>query len=99
MAFLYADGDRGRGKSTEDADIFEGRFVELIPNEKIVEEVIFESQDDAFAGTMTVTTTFSPVTDGTKVTFLAENVPSGISAADHRAGMESTLKNLANFIE
>jgi uncharacterized protein YndB with AHSA1/START domain len=99
MAFLYADGDRGRGKPTEDADIFEGRFVELIPNEKIVEEVIFESQDDAFAGTMTVTTTFSPVTDGTKVTFLAENVPSGISAADHRAGMESTLKNLANFIE
>ena len=87
MAFLYADGDRGRGKSTEDADIFEARFVELIPNEKIVEAVVFKSDDPAFAGTMTVTTTLAPVTDGTKVTFWAENVPAGISESDHRAGM------------
>ncbi|WP_275265932.1 hypothetical protein [Sphingomonas solaris] len=41
----------------------------------------------------------TPVADGTKVSFRAENVPSGISEADHRAGMESTLKNLANFLE
>ena len=49
--------------------------------------------------TMTITTTLTPVRDGTKVTFTAENVPAGISAADHKTGMESTLKNLANLLE
>lgn len=99
MAFIYSETDHGRGKSTADADIFEGRFVELVPDELIVEEVRFESGNAAFAGTMRVTTTFLQVTGGTKVTIRAENVPPGISAADHRAGMASTLKNLANFIE
>lgn len=99
MAFYYPVGERGRGKTTPDADRFEGRFVELLPDEKIVETVEFESDDPAFAGTMTITTTLSTVTGGTKVTFLAENTPAGISAADHKAGMDSTLKNLATFIE
>jgi len=31
--------------------------------------------------------------------FVAENVPSGISEADHVMGMESTLKGLANLLE
>jgi hypothetical protein len=48
---------------------------------------------------MTITTRLTPVRDGTKVTFTAENVPAGISEADHKAGMESTLKNLANLLE
>lgn len=84
------------------ADAFpslEGRFVELVPEEKIVEAVTFESKDSALGGTMTITTRLTPVRDGTKVTFLAENAPPGISEADHKAGLESTLKNLANLVE
>jgi len=99
MAFIYEDSAAGAGKTTADADIFEGRFVELLPEEKIVEAVRFQSDDPAFAGTMTITTTLTPVCDGTKVTFTAEDVPAGISEADHRADMESTLRNLANFLE
>ena len=99
MAFYYPESERGRGKTTPDADHFEGRFIELLPDEKIVETVEFDSTDPAFAGLMTITTSLAPVTGGTKVTFLAENTPAGISAAEHKAGMDSTLKNLANFIE
>ncbi len=99
MAFYYPDSERGRGKSTPEADHFEGCFVELLPDEKIVETVEFESDDPAFAGVMKITTTLVPVTGGTKVTFVAENAPAGIGAAEHKAGMDSTLKNLANFIE
>ena len=40
-----------------------------------------------------------PVAGGTKVTFLAVDVPSGISEGDHVAGMESALKKLANLLE
>lgn len=99
MAFIYDDTEAAEGKSGADADIFEGRFVELVPEEKIVESVTFESDDPAFGGTMTITTRLMPVRDGTKVTFVAENVPPGISEADHKAGMDSTLKNLANLLE
>jgi uncharacterized protein YndB with AHSA1/START domain len=99
MAFIYPETEHGRGKSRPDADIFEGRFIELLPDAQIVEAVSFETADPAFAGTMTVTTTLTPVAGGTKVAFRAENVPAGISEADHRAGMESTLKNLANLLE
>lgn len=100
MAFIYADpGQHGRGKASADEDVVEGRFVELLPDERIVEDVRFVSDDPAFAGTMRITTAISPTPGGTKVGFTCENVPPGISAEDHQTGMASTLKNLAAFIE
>ncbi|WP_265312934.1 SRPBCC domain-containing protein [Sphingomonas lycopersici] len=99
LVLSYDDPAAGAGKSGANSDIVEGRFAELIAEERVVEEVRFQSDDPAYAGTMRVTTTLAPVSDGTKVTITAENVPSGISEGDHRQGMESTLKNLADFLE
>jgi len=98
MAFVYEDAG-ATGKSEADRDVFTGRFVELVPDSRIVEEVDFDTTDPAFARTMRITTQLTPVSDGTKVTFTAENVPPGISADDHRKGMESSLKNLAMLLE
>ena len=100
MAFIYQDGGKARaGKSSEDADVFEGRFAELVPDARIVEVVRFQSDDPAFAGEMTLTTTLHPVPQGTEVTVLAENVPRGITAEDHAAGIASSLANLARYVE
>lgn len=100
MSFVYTDVDHTvRGKTSAHADVFEGRFLELIPDERIVELVEFESDDPAFAGAMTVITTLASVSSGTRVTIVCENVPSGIPASDHQAGITSTLKNLATFTE
>lgn len=98
MELRYADG-AGRGKSTAESDVVHVRFVELVPDELIVEAATFESEDASFAGTMTITTRLAPIADGTKVTVTAQNVPNGISAADHRKGMDSSLKNLALLLE
>lgn len=98
MAFVYLDQSMP-GKTSGNADVFQGVFVDLIPNRRVVESVEFESDDPAFAGAMTVTTMLDALADGTKVTILCENVPSGISQADHEAGIASTLANLAAFIE
>src|SRR5262245_55870779 len=44
MAFEYVGANHAvPGKTTAHADVFEGRFVELVPNERIVERVEFES--------------------------------------------------------
>jgi uncharacterized protein YndB with AHSA1/START domain len=100
MAFIYDDiSDGARGKTSASEDVVTGRFVDLVPDERIVEDVEFESADPAFAGTMRVTTTLTPVAYGTKVAFCCEHVPPGISPEDHQLGMASTLKNLAAFIE
>lgn len=100
MAFVYADGGAANaGKTTADADVFEGRFAELVPDARIVEVVRFHSEDPAFQGEMTLTTTLHPMPLGTEVTVLAENVPRGITAADHEAGIASSLENLARFVE
>ncbi|WP_257556039.1 SRPBCC domain-containing protein [Sphingobium sp. CFD-2] len=100
MAFIYPQGSGEPGKSGGGEDIFEGRFVDLIPDQRIVEAVTFQSDDPAFAGTMTITTTIEREKgNSSKVTFLAENVPPGITEADHREGMTSTLRNLANLVE
>jgi uncharacterized protein YndB with AHSA1/START domain len=98
MSFTYTDRTM-RGKTSEHADVFRGRFLELLPNERIVELVEFESDDPAFAGAMTVTTTLAPLSGGTEVTILCENVPPGIRVSDHQAGIRSTLKDLAAFTE
>ena len=100
MSFAYIDSDHAvRGKTTEHADVFQGRFLELVPDERIVELVEFESDDPAFAGAMTVITTLAAVPGGTEVTIECEDVPDGIRPDDHQAGLTSTLKNLAAFTE
>lgn len=98
MELRYGDGV-SRGKSTADSDIVRVHFVDLVPDDLIVEAAAFESDDPAYGGVMTITTRLTPVSDGTKVVVTAENVPPAISAEDHRLGMESSLRNLALLLE
>ena len=99
MAFTFTGEHATPGKTSAHADVFHGRFVELVPGARIVERVEFEFDDPAFAEAMTITTTFTPVAGGTEVRFTCEDVPDGVSAADHQVGMASTLAKLAAFAE
>ncbi|HVU10198.1 MAG TPA: SRPBCC family protein [Phototrophicaceae bacterium] len=87
------------GKSTEDTDTFTGRFVQLIPDEKIVEVIEFESPDPRFVGHMTMTTTLRDVDGGTEISILAENIPPGVDPADNEQGTEESLAKLAALVE
>src|SRR5215208_5708479 len=99
MSLVHPEDDRSsRGKSSESTDTFRGRFAKLIPNERIVWAVEFESADASFAGEMIVSTTLAPAGSGTRVTILCENIPPGIRPEDNEAGSRSTLEKLASFI-
>jgi uncharacterized protein YndB with AHSA1/START domain len=96
----YEDGtSTGSGKTTDRTDITNGRFLQLVPGRRIRQSVEFESSDPTFAGEMTMTWSFEPASEGAMVTVTADNVPSGISKADHDAGLRSSLDNLAGFVE
>jgi orotate phosphoribosyltransferase len=89
----------GIGKTTRDTDVVVGRFVELEPDRRIVQEFDFISDDPAYSGTMRMTWTMAPQGDGTLVTITAEHVPAGIDPEDHAQGLASSLANLAAYVE
>ncbi len=100
LSLTYGGPDHSApGKTSEHADIVRGQFVKLIPDERIVQLVEFESEDPAFAGAMTIDWSLADVPGGTEVTVRCENAPEGIRPGDHETGMRSSLENLAAFTE
>lgn len=99
LVLTYDGVSHGQGKATPDSDIVEARFVDIVANVRVVQAVDFVSDDPAFVGTMTMTWELSAEESGTLVELRADDVPAGISAEDHAAGMASSLANLAAFVE
>jgi uncharacterized protein YndB with AHSA1/START domain len=99
MVLTYSDASGAPGKASTDSDIVEARFVDIVPGERIVQAVNFVSDDPANAGTMTMTWQVAAVDAGTRVDIIAQDVPDGISAEDHAAGLASSLTKLAAYLE
>ncbi|MFD8801909.1 SRPBCC domain-containing protein [Streptomyces atroolivaceus] len=99
LVLTHSDASGSPGKATADSDIVEARFVDVVPGVQVVQAVDFVSDDPAYAGTMTMTWGVTAVEVGTRVDIVAEDVPDGISAEDHAAGLASSLANLAAYAE
>ena len=99
LVLTYADASGAPGKAAANTDIVEARFVDIVPGERVVHAVDFVSDDPAYAGTMTMTWEVAAVEAGTRVEITADDVPDGISAEDHAAGLASSLTNLAAYLE
>ena len=97
MRLTYASD--GTGKTTANTDLVEGVFALIEPPHRFRLDTVFRSDDPAFAGIMQMTWSFEPIPGGTRVTVSAENVPPGISAADHANGLDLSLDNLARHVE
>jgi uncharacterized protein YndB with AHSA1/START domain len=98
LVLTYVDPPDAGAKSSADSDIVEARFVDIVRNDRVVQAVDFVSDDPAYAGTMTMTWTVHAAGDATLVELTADDVPDGISAEDHAAGMASSLENLATYL-
>ncbi len=99
LVLTYEDASSAPGKTTAGSDVVEARYVEIVPGVRVVQAVDFVSDDPAFTGTMTMSWEVRPVPGGSRVDIRADDVPSGISAEDHAAGLASSLDNLAAFLE
>ena len=99
LVLTYSDAAGAPGKATADSDVVEARFVDIVPGEKVVQAVDFVSDDPAYAGTMIMTWAVAAAGAGTRASIVAEDVPDGISAEDHAAGLASSLANLAGYLE
>jgi len=99
LVLTYSDASGAPGKAEPESDVVEARYVDIIPDHRVVQAVDFVSDDPAFAGTMTMTWEVTAVEEGTRVDIVADDVPDGIPAEDHATGLASSLANLAEHFE
>ncbi|WP_197901634.1 SRPBCC domain-containing protein [Rhodocytophaga rosea] len=88
-----------KGKTGGKEDRFTARFIDLIPNKKIVQAINFDSTDPASSGEMIMEVSIEPTDKGAMVTYFFQDIPKGIKPEDNEAGTISTLENLANYVE
>jgi uncharacterized protein YndB with AHSA1/START domain len=96
---LSYEAPAGAGKTSPDTDTYSGRFVELVPDEQVVEAVEFETADPAMQGEMRITTTLSDADGGTEVVVTLEGLPPGVREADNETGTRMALAKLAALVE
>lgn len=99
LVLTYTDASLAPGKATADSDVVEARYVDLVPDVRVVQAVDFVSDDAAVGGTMIMTWEVAAVDGGTRIDITADDVPDGISAEDHAVGLASSLANLAKYVE
>jgi uncharacterized protein YndB with AHSA1/START domain len=87
------------GKSGAHTDTYAGRFVELVPDTRVVEVTAFESDDPAMQGEMTMTTTITATAGGSAVTMRHDGVPDAVDAHDNELGTRMALEKLAALVE
>ncbi len=83
--------------STGNGHAFGGKYLELVPNERIVATDLFE--DPGLPGEMLTTWTFKKVSVGTEVNVVQENIPTAIPAEACYLGWQESLEQLAKLVE
>ena len=76
---------------------FEGRYLELVPGERI--RIADKFDDPSLAADMTKTITLRPVSCGTELEILHEGLPSVIPAEMCYLGWQESLLQLARLVE
>jgi uncharacterized protein YndB with AHSA1/START domain len=100
MSLFYPEDEtQFSGKTGNSEDRFTAKFLEIIPNEKIVQVTEFDSDDDSFKGEMKMTVYFEPKGNETLITMLFDGIPSGIKPEDNEEGTRQSLDKLAHYVE
>ena len=96
---LTYDAPTGAGKTSAHTDTYHGRFVQLVPHERVVEVVEFETADPAMRGAMTITFTLADADGGTELSAVHDDLPPGLSPTDNETGWRMSLAKLAELVE
>jgi uncharacterized protein YndB with AHSA1/START domain len=98
VSLTYDDPTR-TGKTASRTDTYHGRFVRLVPNQRVVEVHEFETADPALSGEMMITTTLADADGGTDLVLVYDGLPQGVSPTDNELGTRMALDKLAALLE
>ncbi|OOG77674.1 SRPBCC domain-containing protein [Algoriphagus sp. A40] len=100
MSLFYPESDKeSKGKTQEKEDRYIAKFLELKPFEKIVQTIIFDTEDSNMKGEMKMSVYLESIGNATKVTIAFDNIPIGIGLKDNEDGTKSSLEKLTEFVE
>lgn len=100
MSLFYPESDKeSKGKTQEKEDRYKAKFLELKPFEKIVQTIVFDTEDSTMKGEMKMSVYLESIGNATKVTIAFDNIPIGIGLKDNEDGTKSSLEKLAEFVE
>lgn len=99
MSLFYPQDSGSTGKTAQKEDRYIAKFLELVPGHKIMEEIVFDSGDTAFAGNMIMEVLLEPVGNDTQVSISFSNIPRGIKPGDNESGTAEALEKLARLTE
>jgi len=105
--FHVHNGGRLRVSLTRDApgqggprtESYHGLFVELRPNEKVVELTELETADASLQGKMLLTIALKDEGEGTRLDLLHQDLPPGLKPEDNALGWTGALDRLAALLE
>ena len=83
--------------TTGESHSFGGKYLELVPNERIRHDDNFD--DPGLPGTMITTITFTPVSVGTELLVVQEGIPDAIPAEQCYLGWQESLVLLGKLVE
>lgn len=86
-----------RNFTTGKSESFGGKYLELVPNQKIIYTDVFDNP--ALPGEMKVTVTIKQVAVGTDLSILQEGIPDMIPPEACYLGWQDSLRNLAQVVE
>jgi uncharacterized protein YndB with AHSA1/START domain len=86
-----------RNFTTGSGHTFGGRYLELVPGERLQYTDTFE--DPNLPGEVRVTVTLKKVSVGTEVSIVQENLPDAIPVEACYLGWQESLRNLARLVE
>ena len=98
VSLTYDAPDRA-GKTSGRTDTYHGRFVQLVPDELVVEVDEFQTDDPAMRGEMTMTISLRDADGGTELVAVHEGLPRGVAPADNATGWREALARLAALVE
>lgn len=98
ISLTYESPDH-QGKTSSHTDTYHGHFRELVPDEKVVEIDVFETEDPTMQGEMTITITLEDKDGGTLLTAVHDGLPSGVKPEDNVYGWTMSLGKLAQLLE
>jgi uncharacterized protein YndB with AHSA1/START domain len=86
-----------RNFTTANSHSFGGKYLELVPGQRVRYTDVFD--DPNLRGEMQVTVTLKPVSVGTEVNIEQEGIPDAIPVEACYLGWQESLRNLASLVE
>ena len=86
-----------RNFTTANSHSFGGKYLELVPSQRVRYTDVFD--DPNLRGEMQVTVTLKPVSVGTEVNIEQEGIPDAIPVEACYLGWQESLRNLASLVE